>query len=120
MQTKSMLDAKSNFEQNKTVLFATHRNLFVLLLATAAMDASTTYLFMSVLGIAEESNPVVRLLSFQMGIIAGPLLGKLIQILAVWCFSVITPRLTGLVCAVVILINVYAVVVNWNAYSAAV
>ena len=119
IQTESMLGAASHFEDSRAALFTKHRCLFVMLLVTAAMDALTTYLFMSVLGIAEESNPVVRLLSVQFGIIVGPLLGKLFQIVAVWCFSIITPRLTELVCAVVVLINVYAVVVNWHAYSAA-
>ncbi len=76
------------------------------------MDAASTTHFMQRTGPGPELNVVVRLLSYTYGPIAGPLLGKLYQIFAVWVLTTVTPKLSRFVCAMIILFNCYATVVN--------
>ena len=83
---------------------------------TALTDAISTSCFMSMLGPEQESNFIVRDLAFYYGIYAGPALGKIYQLFAVWGLSVIAPRLTRLVCIVVIAINLFATGINITVY----
>ena len=104
---------------NRKVLFTQYRGYFYLLLATAVLDVLSTMIFMLLLGVEQEHNLIVRMFSAQLGILWGPIVGKVFQILAVWGFSVITPRLTKFVCTVVILVNLFAFLFNlWVTFSA--
>jgi hypothetical protein len=109
-------DGKIDFSKNKTVLFTEYRSYFYFFLLTAVTDAISTTYFMSLLGPDQESNFIVRDLAFYYGIYAGPALGKIYQIFAVWGLSVIAPRLTRLICIVVIAINLFATGINITVY----
>ena len=109
-------EGKIDYSKNKTVLFTRYRSSFCFFLVTALTDAISTSCFMSMLGPEEETNFIVRDLAFYYGIYAGPVLGKIYQLFAVWGLSVITPRLTRLVCVVVIAINLFATGINITVY----
>lgn len=93
-----------------------HRPLVLLLLATLVLDAASTTAFMSTLGVEKEFNFVVRLLSHSLGIVAGPLLGKLIQFTAALSLTILAPRLTRFILTVVILMNLLAFVINMGIF----
>ena len=109
-------DGKIDFSKNKIVLFTKYRSYFYLFLVTALTDAISTTYFMSLLGPEQESNFIVRDLAFYYGIYAGPALGKIYQLFAVWGLSVIAPSLTRLICIVVIAINLFATGINITVY----
>ena len=109
-------EGKIDYSKNKTVLFTRYRSYFYFFLVTALTDAISTSCFMSVLGPEQETNFIVRDLAFYYGIYAGPVLGKIYQLFAVWGLSVIAPRLTRLVCIVVIAINLFATGINITVY----
>ena len=64
--------------------------LLVVLAATA--DALSTVYFMLVRGPQEEVHPVIRWISMELGPVAGPLVGKLIQIVALIAVTVYLRR----------------------------
>jgi len=107
-----VLDAEIDIAANRSVLFEKYRLLFLLVIYTAIGDAISTTYFMSLIGPSHESNTVVRMLSYSLGIVWGPLLGKSLQVAAVWLVSVFTPGLTRLLCSVVIAVNLYATYMN--------
>jgi hypothetical protein len=96
-----------------------HRPLFWLLLATAGLDVLSTIAFMSVLGVDKELNPVVRQFAHWLGIVAGPVFGKVPQMLAAGALVILTPRLARFILAVVALMNLSAFVLNLRVYVAA-
>ncbi len=107
-----ILDSEIDIDTNKSLLFKEYRTFFVMVVVTALMDAVSTMYFMELIGPHVEMNPIVRVLSFSYGTLAGPLLGKLYQLFGIWVISVITPRLTRFICLMVSLFNVYAFVMN--------
>lgn len=111
-----MEDGKIEFSKNKWLLFTEYRSYFYVLLLTTVTDAMSTTYFMSLLGPEQESNFLVRDLAYYYGIYAGPILGKIYQVFAVWGLSVIAPRLTRFVCLVVITINLLATAINLAVY----
>jgi len=109
-----VLDTEINIEANKTLFWTRYRLLFLLLVYTALADAISTTYFMSRIGPHHEMNGVVRMLTHTFGIVWGPLLGKSLQVAAVWLISVFTPKLTRMVCSFIIACNIYAVYINMH------
>lgn len=107
---------KENFSRHKFDLFVSYRMYALLFLLSAVVDAASTNFFMSQVGPDLESNFYVRNLSRAYGFVAGPLLGKIYQLFALWGFSILAPRLTRGVCVVVIVINFTAALVNCVAF----
>ncbi len=107
-----LLDSEIDIDASKYTLFKEYRGLFALLIISALMDAASTTYFMRIKGVGLEINIVVRLLSYTYGPIAGPLLGKLYQVFGVWVITVFVPKLSRFVCAMIIILNCYAVVMN--------
>jgi len=107
-----ILDSEVDIDASKYTLFKQHRMLFGLLLVTLLMDALSTIYFMQRIGPQNELNFVVRQLSVAYGPVFGALFGKLYQLVGVWIITVMTPRLTQFICAMIITLNCYAVVVN--------
>lgn len=103
---------RENFEKHRRSLFVEHRRYLVFFLVSALLDAASTTRFMYLVGPGVESNFVVRQLSISYGYVAGPLLGKLTQLFAVWGFSILTPRLARMVCLVAGAINLAAALIN--------
>jgi len=101
---------------NARLAWENHRSLFWLLLATAGLDALSTIAFMSVLGVDKELNPVVRQFAHWLGIVAGPVLGKIPQLLATGALVILTPRLSRFILAVVVLMNLSAFFLNMRVY----
>lgn len=106
-----------NFERHKLALFTTYRRYFLVFCLSAVADAASTKYFMEIVGPRAESNFYVRTLSLYLGITAGPILGKLLQVFALWCFSILAPRLTRFVCLILIAINFTAVIVNYASFT---
>jgi len=107
-----VLDTEIDIETNRWLLFGQYRLLFLLLIYSALGDAISTTYFMTRTGPSHETNVAVRLLSYNCGIVWGPLLGKALQILGVWMITVFAPNLTRLLCSVIIAVNIYAAYVN--------
>jgi hypothetical protein len=107
-----VLGAAVNLEENKSLLLERYPLLFWALLVSAVMDAVSTTHFMTRIGPEFEANYVVRNLTYSLGTVMGPLLGKAMQIVAVWLLTVFTPKLTGFICVTVVFMNLYAVLVN--------
>jgi hypothetical protein len=107
-----LLDAEIDITTNRWLLFDRYRLLFLVLVYSAMVDAFTTTYFMAHIGPEHESNAAVRMLSYTFGIVWGPLIGKSLQVFAVWLITVFTPNLTRLICAVIISLNLYAGYVN--------
>ena len=109
-----ILDSEIDIDASKYTLFKEHQGLFTLLIISALMDAASTTYFMRLKGIGLEMNLVVSLLSYTYGPLAGPLLGKLYQVFGVWVLTLFVPKLSRFVCAMIIIFNCYAVVVNMS------
>ena len=109
-----LLDTEIDIGATKHLLLKKHWVLFIILLGTAVLDAVSTTHFMQQTGPGSEMNLVVRILSVWCGVVVGPIIGKLCQLCAMWCISVIVPRLTRFVCIVLIAVNLYAVFFNFQ------
>lgn len=107
-----VLDAEIDLRTNGGLLWDRYRPFFILLLVSAIADAFSTTWFMALLSPGVESNVVVKMLSYTFGIVWGPVLGKALQITAVWLLCVLVPRLTPLVCSAIIFLNTFAVYIN--------
>jgi len=107
-----VLDAEVDIRANSEFLWHRYHTWFVLLIVSAIADAFSTTWFMALIHPGAESNAVVRILSYTFGIVWGPVLGKSLQIAAVWLMCAVTPRLTPFVCTVIIFLNTFAVYVN--------
>jgi len=100
------------FSENKTLLFTKHRELFYICVLSAVLDAISTIYFMFLLGPGPETNFIVKKMSYHYGIYLGPFLGKLYQLFALWGLSVIAPRMTRILCLVLIALNLSAFGIN--------
>jgi len=107
-----VLDNEIDIESNKGLLFERYRLLFLVLVYSAMVDALSTTYFMARIGPHYEMNAVVRMLSYSYGIVWGPLLGKVLQLAAVWLITLFTPGLTRFVCGIIIFMNCYAAYIN--------
>lgn len=107
----------ANFTEHKLALFTRYREYFLLFCLSAAADAASTKYFMELAGVGPESNLLVKALSRYYGYTAGPLLGKLYQLFALWGFSILTPRLTRFVCLIIIAINFAAAIINFASFD---
>ncbi|MHC4518456.1 MAG: hypothetical protein ACYTAS_07705 [Planctomycetota bacterium] len=107
-----VLDAEIDLRTNSELLWDRYRPFFLLLIVSAIADAFSTTWFMALLSPGAESNLVVKMLSYTFGIVWGPVLGKVLQIAAVWLLCVATPKLTPFVCSVIIFLNAFAVYIN--------
>ena len=85
---------------------------WLLLLATAVFDFVTTLGFIARLGIEAEANPVARWLILSLGACQGLLTAKVLQLFAVAAITALNRRLGGLFLIVVVLLNIWAVVIN--------
>lgn len=109
-----LLGSDIDIAGTKYVVFKKHWVLVIILVASAVADAMSTTYFMRITGPGEEMNLGVRLLSGWCGIVVGPVIGKLWQVLAMYAVSVITPRLTRVVFITVIAVNLYAAFFNFQ------
>ena len=107
-----VLDAEIDIRTNSELLWQRHGTLFLVLIASAIADAFSTTWFMALIHPGAELNAVVRMLSHTFGIVWGPFLGKVLQVLAVWFICLVTPKLTRFICTVIIFLNTFAVYVN--------
>ena len=113
----SQLTLRANLSLYKFDLYVKYRTLLLFFLASALFDALSTTYFMTHTGPGLETNFYVRTLSYHYGIIVGPVIGKLYQLFALWGFSVITPRLTAMICTTVIGVNLSAAVINFTRFT---
>lgn len=114
--TLQLLGESLDLRANVRGAWQRHRPFIWLLLFTVVLDALSTVAFMSTLGVEREQNPFIRQLAHGLGIVGGTTLGKLGQVFAVAGFVALAPRLARLVLTVVILMNLFALVVNLNVF----
>jgi hypothetical protein len=112
-----ILNTQIDVTANRTILFEQYRPFFYLLLYSAILDAFSTIFFMTLIGPSYETNLFVRYLSYSCGIVVGPILGKVLQLVAVWLITLFTPALTQALCAAIICVNCFAFVVNMGIFS---
>lgn len=103
-----------DLDANKAVLFERYRIYFILLVYSAVLDGLSTMYFMGRVGPEMELNAVVRELSYTLGIVYGPIVGKILQVVAVWFITALAPYLTRGLCAIIMCANCYAFVINMN------
>ncbi|MFC1652960.1 hypothetical protein ACFL3F_04490 [Planctomycetota bacterium] len=109
-----VLDTQINVTANRAILFEQYKPYFILVVYSAILDGLSTMYFMSHIGPGYESNLFVKHLSYAYGIVAGPIVGKLLQVTAVWIITLFTPALTKMLCAIIMCVNCFAFVVNMN------
>ncbi len=114
--TIQLLGQSLDLRANAAQAWQLHRPFIWLLLFTVVLDALSTMAFMSTLGVGHEQNPFIRQLAHGLGIVGGTSLGKLGQVFAVAGFVALTPRLARMVFTVVILLNLFAFVVNMRVF----
>ncbi len=107
-----LLDQTIDVKRNSRLLVTDYRVYFRVLIISVLLDAASTMYFMAIIGPERELNIVVRNLSLTYGIIIGPVVGKSIQVLAVWGLTIITPRLIEFICGITIFVNLLALLVN--------
>jgi len=107
-----VLDTDIDVAANKTILIGQYKVSFFLLIYSAVLDCLSTMHFLSRIGPAHEANFFVRTLSYTCGIILGPIIGKILQVLAVWFVTLFVPGLINALCATIICANCYAFVLN--------
>lgn len=107
-----VLDTEIDVAGNWTILIDRYRAYFFLVVYSAVLDCVSTMYFMSKIGPGYECNLFVRHLSYTFGIIIGPIIGKMLQILAVWFMTVFAPNLIKALCVTVFIVNCYAFVMN--------
>jgi hypothetical protein len=112
MNTMEILDTKIDLRANSRLLFGEYREYFHWILITAMLDVASTMWFMQVVGPQIEINPIIRLLSYSLGIVLGPLIGKSAQLFAIWALTLIAPRLTRHLCLLIIMLNSMACLLN--------
>lgn len=104
-----ILDNDVDVFKNSRRLLKDYRVHFLIVIVTMFADSISTTLFMSADGVGSEMNHVVRLLAMRLGIVSGPMVGKVLQLVALCLLACIVPTLTRLLFWVVITINIIAV-----------
>lgn len=74
----------------------------------ASADCYSTMRFMTSDGIQDELHPVIRLVSYLLGPVAGPLFGKLCQFVALLCLAMLWRKHARAILIPVTLIYTYA------------
>ena len=98
--------------RNLRLALTRHRWWWAALVATAAMDFASTLSFMHAGGVHLEQNLLVRFLAETLGLVPGVLRGKLLQRVAALGFAALSFRLSRAVLLLLILLNLWAVLVN--------
>ena len=107
-----ILDQEIQIVENIKASFRRYWYLWIALFITAFFDFATTILFMCKEGIQQEGNSIIRLLAYKLGIIPGVLLGKSLQIVAAIGFSALSLNMSRTILLLILLINLFAVIVN--------
>ncbi len=96
-----------------------YRIWLVLLCLSAAADAGSTIWFMMKWGVVAERHPVIRMVSWVLGPVLGPVAGKLCQLLAVVGLTVFFRRQAVYIFVTVIILYGWAAWYNmwgWELY----
>jgi hypothetical protein len=88
MQETSLTKAIDRFKNNWTGYISKYRIWLIVTLIAAIADMVSTCRFMLVEGAETEAHPGVRLICMVFGPIAGPLAGKICQLVAVLAMTV--------------------------------
>ena len=107
-----ILDEHVDLRANSRLLFTRHRDCLDWLVITAMLDAVSTTWFMFLVGPEIETNLLVRHLTGLFGYALGPILGKLLQLVALWALILVAPRLARFLCLFIIGINLFACLFN--------
>lgn len=107
-----ILDTKLDLKANSRLLLHDYRDYFHWVILTAVLDVASTIWFMKLIGPQIESNLIVRLMAYAFGIVLGPIIGKTSQLFAVWSLTLLAPRLTKMLCVLIIFLNLMACLLN--------
>ncbi|MDN3652990.1 hypothetical protein QWY77_09490 [Thalassotalea ponticola] len=108
----TILDQQVPLTHNLKFALQNHRFLWLLLLFTAGLDYISTIEFMTHGSIAHEGNLIVRTLAYQLGILPGVAVGKLLQILAAMAFCALTKEMARPIMMIIIALNICAFYIN--------
>lgn len=107
-----ILGEEINFEENLAYSLRRYRVWWLILLVTIVFDYITTLYFVEKYSVNKEANYVIRLLIENLGIVTGALIGKLLQLISVVVIVSLNRRLGNIFLLLVILLNIWAVVLN--------
>ncbi|MBI3415074.1 MAG: hypothetical protein HY043_07110 [Verrucomicrobia bacterium] len=103
----------THWRRNATGFFSAHRGRLGLLLLAACADGASTIAFMSRSGVEMESHPVIRLVAFAIGPIAGAVVGKICQLITAVVVAIYFRRWAGILLATLALLYLWAAWFNF-------
>lgn len=96
------------FRQNSVGYFRDYRVPLCLIVITSVLDGISTIYFMAAEGADSEVHPAVRLVAQFLGPVAGPIMGKACQFVAILLVTVYLRRQAKYIFLVVIILYAWA------------
>lgn len=116
-QPRNINDIIGRFKENWRGFFRRYWILIVLTLLAAMADMCSTIYFMRIEGVDMERHPTIRFLSFFLGPVFGPIVGKLWQLGAVFTVTVYLRRWAFYIFVTVIILYTWAAWYNiWGRF----
>jgi len=115
MSIKSdILAVGERYKNNWNGFWTEHFNLIILVILAGILDTISTIWFMERLGPEFELHPLVRYLSEELGIYAGPIIGKSIKIgLGLLVLVYCKPAVVRIILKLIIFLYTFACVYNF-------
>jgi len=108
MPSKSLRNIIERFRLNWKDYIHDYRIYLILTFISALADAVSTVYFMRQTGPEAEGHPAIRLLSWLLGPVLGPIFGKLCQLTAIIALTVYLRRQAPYIFIAVIILYVWA------------
>jgi hypothetical protein len=112
-QIRSLHDVVTRFRENWVGYAREYRVLLILTILATLADAASTIYFMLHRGPGPEQHPMVRTVSYLLGPILGPLIGKSVQFFALIGLTVFLRRWARYIFLAVIVIYTWAAWYNF-------
>ena len=117
VQTRSIHDIRERFKANWRGYLRRYWIFIVLTVLAATADTYSTIYFMRFEGVDTERHPTIRLLSFFLGPVLGPIVGKLWQLIAIFAVTVYLRRWAIYIFVTVIILYTWAAWYNiWGRF----
>ena len=117
MPVKSLGDIIERFRLNWKDYIYDYRFYLIPTFISALADAASTVYFMCQTGPEAEGHPAIRLISYLLGPVLGPVIGKLCQFTAVIALTVYLRRQARYIFIALIILYIWAAWYNiWGCY----
>ena len=108
----NLFGEKIAFRENLQFSLQRYFVWWLILIVTMIFDIFTTFVFVSKYGIGAEANMTTKLLMLCFGSYFGNIIGKILQLISVVCFTGLHRRLGNIFLLFIILLNCWAIVIN--------